>query len=88
MGPPQIRFDFDLFEAAWDQSFEKLRQFTEGNGGVAHVLRDDPAHPGLGSWCDKQVRRPTPPRQLTEPGRCCSWTVSNPEGGSASINCD
>ena len=69
--PLQIKFDFsfdEAREAAWNQRLEELRLFAEGNGGVAHVSTTDPEQPELGSWCHKQARRPSPARQLTEPG--------------------
>ena len=56
MGPPQIGFVFDLFEAAWDQRLKELRQVAEANGGVAHVSRLDPDRPALGVWCMTQAR--------------------------------
>ena len=52
----------------WDERLEELRLVAEANGGKAHVPQGDSERPGLGVWCMTQVRRPPPPRQLTEPG--------------------
>ena len=60
MGPPQIGFDFDFYEAAWKKSFEELRLFAKANGGVAHVPKRDPERPMLGRWCGTQVLRSSP----------------------------
>ena len=59
-GPPQIGFDFDFLDAAWDKSFEELRLFAKANGGVAHVSKTHPERAKLGIWCNNQVRRSSP----------------------------
>ena len=64
--PPQIGFDFDPLEAAWDKSFEELRLVAKANGGVAHVPQGDPERPKLGLWCMTQVRAdPSPHDSLS-----------------------
>ncbi|KAJ1472546.1 hypothetical protein T484DRAFT_1975134 [Baffinella frigidus] len=49
----EIGFVFD--EDTWDQSFEELRLFAEGNGGVAHVPQRDSGRLELGIWCRVQM---------------------------------
>ena len=58
--PPQIKFDFSLDEAAWNQRLEELRLFTKDHGGVAHVSMGDSERPELGTWCNNQARCPSP----------------------------
>ena len=79
-GPPQVGFVFNPPGDAWEQSLEELRLVAEGNGGVANVSRTDMERPGLGKWCSNQARRTSPARQLTEPGRSCTWAVTKPKG--------
>ena len=59
--PPQIGFDFNPLDTAWDKSLEELRLVAEANGGVAHVPQRDPERPELGLWCMTQARSEPPP---------------------------
>jgi len=61
MGPPQIGFVFDPFDAAWEQSFEELRLVAKDDGGKAHVPQGDSERPELGRWCFTQARDDPPP---------------------------
>jgi len=88
MGPPQIGFVFNLHDAKWDQSLEELRLVAAGNGGLANVSKKDPQRPELGKWCERQARRSSPARHLTEPGCHCTWTVTHPKGVGTSTDCD
>ena len=87
-GPPQVGFVFNLCDAAWEQSLEELRLVAEASGGVAHVLWTDPERPGLARWCAYQARRTSPARQLTEPGRNCTWKITKSGGISTGTNRD
>ena len=87
-GPPQVGFDFDPLESAWNQRLAELRRFKEANGGKVDVPQSDLEWPGLGQWSAQQVRPPPPARRLIEPGRHCTSTVTNPEGISTTTDSD